>query len=84
MAYKQPSSGLPFKELGSSPAKQKDYTQKEWEGEGPTRGFDDTVESGSPNAPLEGFTKRKANADVEEQNIKDAEYRIGKVSIKKS
>ncbi len=24
MTYKQPSSGLPFKELGSSPAKQKD------------------------------------------------------------
>ena len=23
MAYKQPSSGLPFKELGSSPAKKK-------------------------------------------------------------
>tara|TARA_R110000737_G_scaffold90707_1_gene123025 strand:- start:2334 stop:2552 length:219 start_codon:yes stop_codon:yes gene_type:complete len=28
MAYKQKSSGLPFKELGSSPAKQKDFDIK--------------------------------------------------------
>ena len=27
MGYKQPSSGLPFKEIGSSPAKQKEFNK---------------------------------------------------------
>ena len=31
MAYKQPSSGLPFKELGSSPARQETQTTEEKE-----------------------------------------------------
>jgi len=49
MAYKQPSSGLPFKELGSSPAKQKDIgaeLQKKYKGKKQT-----TTKSGHKITP---------------------------------
>tara|TARA_R100001377_G_C3186811_1_gene108903 strand:+ start:69 stop:581 length:513 start_codon:yes stop_codon:yes gene_type:complete len=82
MAYKQRSNGLPFKQMGSTPSKQKDYSTKEWEGEGPTRDFDDREISGSPNAPLEGFTKRKHKAQVDDFNMKHGKYKLDKVSIK--
>jgi hypothetical protein len=81
MAYKQKSNGLPFKQMGSTPAKQKDYSTKEWEGEGPTRDFDDRVISGSPNAPLEGFTRRKHDMNVSDFNMEHGKAKVDKVSI---
>ena len=88
MAFKQRSTGSPleFKQMGSSPAKQKDYSTKEWEGEGPTRDFDDRGISGSPNPPLEGFTRRKLNVDykniVSDEKAKEIKGKLDKVSIK--
>jgi len=73
----QPHPGA-FKKK-KSPVEQKDYSLKEWEGEGPTRSFDERGLSGNPPAPREGFTERKLHAKIAERNLKmGKKYKIDK------
>jgi hypothetical protein len=83
MAFKMRSGNkVSFKNMGSSPVKQKDYSIKQSEGEGPTRDFDNTSKSGSPNPPLEGFTERKLHANIEESNMEHGKRKLDKVALK--
>ena len=83
MAFKMRSGNkVSFKNMGSSPVKQKDYSIKQSEGEGPTRDFDNTSKSGSPNPPLEGFTERKLHANIEESNMEHGKRKLDKIALK--
>ena len=59
MAYKQPSSGLPFKEMGSSPAKQNDDLHKA------------EAHSTSVKKPIETHVDHSAESNPEIRKIKE-------------